>query len=177
MKHILALFLAAGVALQAAPPIPRPSPELKIHEPSGKNTLLSAQKGKVVVIQFLFTTCTHCQAAAKWLSKMQAELGPKGLEVYGVAINDEANTPDMKANAAATAQFGQFATYPIGISPRDPALKYMGISVMESWGVPMFAVIDKKGVIRAQTSPRGKPGEVAEESVMRATVTKLLAEK
>ena len=111
----LGLVFALGAAMQAAAPVPRSAPELKIHEPSGKETLLSAQKGKVCVIQFLYTWCPHCQASAQWLSKMQAELGPKGLQVYGVAFNDEVMTKDAATNNSTTAAFSQYATFPVGL--------------------------------------------------------------
>ena len=78
MKLIVGLLFTLGLTLQAAAPVPRPAPEFKVHEPSGKDTMVSSLKGKVVVIQFLFTWCPHCQATAQWLSKMKAELGQIG---------------------------------------------------------------------------------------------------
>lgn len=179
MKTIFGLMLAFGLALQAAAPIPRPAPEFKIHEPSGKETLLSAQKGKVVVIQFLFTWCPHCQASAQWLSKMQAELGSKGVQVYGVAFNDEVLTKDVATNNKLTAEFSKYATFPVGlVTTKTPVLSFLGLSVVEGYGVPQLVVIDKKGVIRAQTAPRPSgTATIATESVMRETVNKLLLEK
>lgn len=171
-----ASFLMLGMALQAAAPVPRPAPDLKIIEPSGKETTLSSLKGKVVVIQFLFTWCGHCQNTAQWLSRMQAELGPKGLEVYGVAFNKEVLTKDASANKKQVIDFGQYAKFPVGISPEDAVLKFMGFSVMDRYGVPQLAVIDRNGMIQAQTSPSPGQGEVVQESIMRNLVTKLLAE-
>ncbi|MEO5924955.1 MAG: TlpA disulfide reductase family protein [Bryobacteraceae bacterium] len=176
MRFLAGLILACS--LQAAAPIPRPAPEFKIHEPSGKQTLLSAQKGKVTVVQFLFTWCQHCQATAQWLSKMQTELGPKGLEVYGVAFNDEILTKDTAANNKLVTAFSQYASFPVGIvKTKEPVLSFLGLSVLEAYGVPQLVVIDRKGVIRAQTPPRPGAGSIVEEKVMRELVTKLLAEK
>ena len=178
MKLVFGLFLALGLTLQAAAPVPRPATEFKVHEPSGKETLISAQKGKVVVVQFLFTWCPHCQSAAQWLSKMQSELGPKGLQVYGVAFNDEVQTKDAAANNKTTAAFSQYASFPVGLSPKEPVLRFLGLSVLEGYGVPQLVVIDRKGVIRAQTTARPSGNlTIATESVMRETVNKLLNEK
>jgi thiol-disulfide isomerase/thioredoxin len=178
MKLVFGLFLALGLTLQAAAPIPRPAGDFKIHEPSGRETLLSSQKGKVVVIQFLFTWCPHCQAAAKWVSKMQAELGSKGLQCYGVAFNDEVQTKDPEVNNKVTAAFSEFASFPVGLSPKEPVLRFLGLSVLQGYGVPQFVVIDRKGVIRAQTTPQPTGvATIATESVMRETVNKLLLEK
>jgi len=60
----------------AIPPVPRKAPEFTIVEPSGKPTLLSSYKGKVVCVEFLYTTCPHCQAASQVFSKMQRGIGP-----------------------------------------------------------------------------------------------------
>ncbi len=119
MKLVFGLFLALGLTLQAAAPVPRPAPEFGVHEPSGKESLISAQKGKVVVIQFLFTWCPHCQSAAQWLTRMQTELGPKGLQVYGVAFNDEVQTKNPAENNKVTAAFSQYASFPVGPSPKE----------------------------------------------------------
>ena len=163
------MLFALGLTLQAAAPVPRPAGEFKIHEPSGRETLLSAQKGKVVVMQFLFTWCPHCQSAAQWLSKMKADLGPKGLEVYGVAFNDEILTKDTKKNNELTAAFSQYAQFPVGlVTTKEPVLRFLGLSVVEGYGVPQMVVIDKKGVIRAQTTARPSGNlTIATESVMR----------
>src|SRR5262249_32163377 len=151
-----------------AQPVPRQTQEFKLQNASGKPVMLTSQKGKVVVLQFLYTTCPHCQATAGWLSKMQTELGPKGLQVYGVAFNDGVSANDVK-------EFGQFAKFPV-TAPSDPVMKYLGISVIEGYSVPMLVVIDRKGVVQAQSSTRPMRGEVNEEPVMRALVAKLLAE-
>lgn len=177
MNKVLGLALAVGLAAHAAAPVPRPAPELKAEEPNGTSLTVSPIKGKVVVIQFLYTWCPHCQATAKWLSQMQAELGPKGLQVYGVAFNDEVNTKDAGKNKSATAQFSEYAKFPVGRSSKEPVLKYLGLSVMDGFGVPQMVVIDKKGVIQAQTKPRPAAGDLVEESITRALVTKLLNEK
>jgi len=179
MKFVFGLFLAFGLSLQAAAPVPRPAGEFKIHEPSGKDTLLSAQKGKVVVIQFLFTWCPHCQVTAQWLSRMQAELGSKGLQVYGVAFNDEVLTKNVAENNKVTAAFSQYAQFPVGlVTTKEPVLRFLGFSVLDNYGVPQLVVIDKKGVVRAQTTARPSgTATIATESVMRDTVNKLLLEK
>lgn len=179
MRKLLGTLLLTGVGLMlhAAAPIPRPAPEFKIHEPSGKDTTLASLKGKVVVVQFLSTGCGHCQATAMWLSRMQSELGPKGLAVYGVAFNDEVNTKDATKNQAEVKKFDSYAKFPVGMASREPVERFLGLSVLDNYFVPQIVVIDKKGVIRAQTSPKPKPTEVVEETVMRSMVTKLLAEK
>lgn len=171
-KNILGAALAFGLAAAAfaAAPVPRAAQEFKLQDASGKDTMLSSHKGKVVVIQYLFTWCPHCQATAKWLSQMQQELGPKGLEVYGVAFNDGVGPKEL-------AEFKQFAKFPISVAPKEAVLKFLGLSVMDGYGVPQLVVIDKKGMIQGQTKARPANGEIVEEPIMRTLVNKLLAEK
>ena len=72
--------------------VPRQSPEYALTLPGGQQELLSKYKGKVVVLEFLFTTCPHCQKSATIFSKLQQEYGPKGFQALGVAINPN---PDL----------------------------------------------------------------------------------
>src|SRR5580704_18142836 len=88
-RLFLALSLAA-ISVLAQPPMPRKAPELTVVEPSGKQTLLSSYRGKVVALAFIFTTCPHCQAECGVLSKLHSELGDKGFQPLGVAFNENA---------------------------------------------------------------------------------------
>jgi hypothetical protein len=87
-----------------------------------------------------------------------------------VAVNDNA--------AVLVPQYvQQFAVpYPVGYAPRETLLKYMGFSEMDLWVVPQVVVIDRKGMIRAQSPVKGDPN-LQSEVYMREMLTKLLAEK
>jgi peroxiredoxin len=165
----LVAFVALGVTALAIPPVPRKSPEFSIVEPSGKQTLLSSYKGKVVVLALMHTTCPHCQREAVMLTKLQNELGPRGLQVLGTAFNDA--NPGMVANFVR-----QFAVgFPVGMSPRETVESYLGLSVMDRYVVPQVAVIDKKGMIRAQSEALGTPN-LQDETYLRGLIDSLLKE-
>ena len=68
-------LLTAGLCsiMLASPPVPRHADPLTIVEASGKKLPLSSYKGKVVLLQFLLTTCQHCQQAAQLYAKLQKE--------------------------------------------------------------------------------------------------------
>jgi peroxiredoxin len=170
-------LLISGLALQAAAPVPRPSKEFTIVLPSGKQTLLSSYRGKVVMAAFMFTTCPHCQALSKIITKLQGELGSRGFQAVGVAFNDEVNTPNAAANAQVTAGFvSQFQVgFPVGSAPRPSVLSYLGVSDIESWVVPQIAIIDRKGVIRAQSAARGTM-DLQTETYLRKYLGELLDE-
>jgi len=172
MRFALAAALA-GLALPALaqPPVPRKSPELEIVEASGKKTLLSSYKGKVCAVEFMFTTCPHCQAASMMFSRIYKDLGPEGFLPIGIAFNEGVSAPMVNQFVH---EFG--ATYPIGLGRKETVLSFLGISIMDmSWVVPQIAIIDRKGMIRAQTAPKGSP-EMQTETWLRAFIGNLLKE-
>src|SRR6476646_4700593 len=85
---IAALIGISTIAAYAAPAVPRPSPEFVFYLPDGSQKLLSQYKGKVVLLEFLFTTCPHCQHECGIVTSLYKELGPKGFEPMGVALKD-----------------------------------------------------------------------------------------
>ncbi len=170
----LAAFAAVGIGVFAAtPPLPRPAKELEIVEPSGKHDLLTSYRGKVVVVQFLYTTCPHCQAYSQLLTKLQGEYGPRGFQCLGAAFNDaDAN---MVRNYINQYQVG----FPIGPMSRDTVTSFMGFSVMDRLVVPQIALIDRKGQIREETEayPQGNDAAPLQvEAHLRASIEKLLKE-
>lgn len=158
-----------GLPAQAAAPVPRPAKEFTVATPEGKHVLLSSLKGKVVVIQFLFTWCPHCQAFSKVLTQFNGEYGPRGFQALGVAFEDDVT----KDKAISYAQ--QYAGFPVGVSNRSTVLGYLGISELERIGVPQIVVIDRKGVIREQSSSQGG-GELSDPAHLKSLVESLLAE-
>ena len=177
VSALLVPLLTSGLALQAAAPVPRPTKEFTITLPSGKQILLSSYRGKVVMLAGMFTTCPHCQALSKIITKLQTELGPKGFQAVGAVFNDEVNTPSPSANAQVTASFAkEFAPgFPVGYAQRDSVLSYLGISSIEAWAVPQVVIIDRKGMIRAQSASRGT-ADLQTEDYLRKYLGDLLSE-
>lgn len=162
-------LLAASIPAFAIDPLPRKSPEFTLTDVNGKQSLLSNYRGKVVVIGFVFTTCPHCQAFSAMVEKIYKDLGPKGFEPIDIAWNDNANL-----------QIQPFAqqlgiTFPMYWATYDPIMAYMGFSVMDRPVVPLVVVIDKKGMIRAQSPPQGDPN-LQDETKLRAMIEELLKE-
>jgi peroxiredoxin len=165
----IAAFFAFAVSALATLPVPRKAPDLTIVEPSGKQTTLSSYKGKVVVLEFLYTTCPHCQHTAQVFTKLQKELGPKGFQALGLAFNDNA----ASLVNGFVQQYG--VGYPVGHTSSETVLNYMGFSVMDRYVVPQVVVIDRKGMIRAQSGPQGDPN-LQDENYVRNLVNSLLKE-
>jgi thiol-disulfide isomerase/thioredoxin len=169
MRKILAILLFAAIAL-AIPPLPRKSPEFTISPPGGKETLLSSYRGKVVLVGFFSTGCIHCQNTAKVFNGLQQAFGSEGLQAIAIAFNQDADAAKVKEFAQLYAP-----SYPVGLGKADNVLSYLGISVMERYVYPQVVLIDRKGMIRAQSDSKGSP-ELQELVTLRPQIENLLKE-
>jgi len=166
-KAFVAILLTvAGAFAQTAA---RPAPPLEIVMPDGTKINTSRYAGKVCVVEFLFTTCPHCQQTASQLSQLYRELGPKGFQPIGAAFNEGA----MMLVPQFVRDFG--VNYPIGVVGRDAVLSYLQVPVTARLMVPQVVVIDKKGKIRHQSSIEGNE-HLHDPARMRAIVQELLNE-
>ena len=162
-------FAAVTPLANAQPPLPRKAPEITIVEPSGNKTLLSSYKGKVVVLALISTTCPHCQKECEMLTQLYSEMKPKGVQMAAIAFNDNA--------AALVPGFirDHGVMFPVGYTNLDTMMGFMGFSVMDRPLVPQVAVIDKKGMIRAQ-SPPGGDTNLQDMAFLRNLINNLLSE-
>jgi peroxiredoxin len=165
-------FLILGISsLFATAPVPRKSPDFNIVEPSGKLTSLSGLKGKVVVVEFLLTNCPHCMRVAKTIANLQWEFGPRGFQPVGIAFDNDLTG---KTVAKFAQQLG--LTYPIGASSSTEVDTYLGRAPAEHLMVPQIVVIDRAGVIRAQSRPM-REGNLEDENYLRNLIDTLLKER
>jgi peroxiredoxin len=147
LRNVLISSLAGSLVLMAQGPVPRPAPELKIVEASGKTTMLSSYRGRVVLLAFISTECVHCQRASGVFEQLSHEFSK--LQVAEVAFNEKADAP------AFVKRFG--LSFPVGIGTSDLAHDFLGITRGARLGTPQVVAIDRSGVIRAQSRRLGSP--------------------
>jgi peroxiredoxin len=147
-----ALALMCIAAPLAGATLPRPAPDFTISLTNGKQIQLSQYRGKVVVLAFILTTCSHCQRTTGYLNKLQAELGPHGLQVIESAIEENA-----RGNVPGFVQ--QFQTpFPVGYNTNTvQVLDFLQHPTMMIPHMPLLAFIDRQGVIRAQHEGNEEP--------------------
>jgi hypothetical protein len=168
-----AAFLAiAAVSLVFADSLEnvRKAPELAYSVPGKGQQLLSQYRGKVVALEFIFTTCPHCQAASKYMSKLESELGSRGLQVIDVAVNPNADL--LVENFARDFQ----VNFPVGWTTSAQMLSFMGFS-SERYVVPQLVLIDRKGNIHWQTpatSDDDKWEKIMNQDAVRQHIEELL---
>lgn len=170
IRRLLAatLVLLTAVSLAQAANIPRPAPEFVIRLADDSQILLSQMRGKVVVMEFLLTTCPHCKAASKVLTKLQNEWGPKGMQCVGVAID----TMPKLLLPGFVAETG--VSYPVGYSEYNTAVTFMQHPVMLRLLVPQVMIIDRQGIIRAHRGGEDDEFFKDEEKVLRTIIEPLL---
>jgi peroxiredoxin len=162
---LLTLGKAAG-----EPRTPRPAGNLAITLPDGTRLSLSKYLGKVCVVEFLFTSCPHCQQTSMALSRLNSDLGSRGFQPLGVAFNEGA----MMLVPQFVREFQ--INYPVGVAARDHVIQFLEYSAVARLMVPQVAIIDRKGIIRHQSSLSNNE-HLHEEKTMRKLVEDLLNEK
>jgi thiol-disulfide isomerase/thioredoxin len=184
-KLLFALVPLASVAVlafgqAAAPPTtstaPRKAPELAFTIPGQGERLLSQYRGKVVVLDFILTTCPHCQAAAHTLTGFQQKYGNQGFQALQIAINgtDENRTPDQANDLISTFARGYQVNFPVGWVQREAMPAFMGFSLVDRTVVPQVVLIDRKGFIHYQTPPTGE-SDLRQPEVLQQRVEELLS--
>jgi peroxiredoxin len=164
---LVPLSLLAGLAGGAA--VPRKAPEFVVQSPSGQ-ALLSQYRGKVILLTFMFTTCSHCQHSVGVINQIQKEYGARGFQALGAAFNEGAAQllPDFLARLQ--------PAYPMGTTTRDTVMEYLQVSGATPLYVPIFVFIDKKGMIREQHIGNDDKFLDEQEKNARAVIESLLKE-
>lgn len=134
------VFSSSSVAAQ----IPRPASEFVLHMVTGPDQLLSAYKGKAIVLAFMYAGCNHCQKTAGVLTQIQKEYAAKGVQVVGVLFdNDDTHrVADFRKTYA--------PNFPVGVSDTRTVLEYLQHPLNEPYFVPDLVFIDKRFSIRSQ---------------------------
>lgn len=164
------LGTTATIALpaRAATTAPRQSPEFTLMYLSGATEKLSKYRGNVCLVEFLYTTCSHCQHTSQVFSKLQNEFGTQGFQAIGVAFNPMAHmlVPDFLKDFK--------PSFPIAHAERGPVMQYLGLTETERFVVPQVALIDRAGVIQLQSPPTGD-ANLQDEAFLRKEIAKLVA--
>ena len=177
-KVVLTVLAAALITSAFAVPsvtVLRKSPEFTIAEPSGRATLLSGFKGKVVVMEFLFVKSQHCLRVAATLNKLNSELGPRGFQAVGIVF-DPPNAPNGTEQLLPSVVDYLKLSYPLGYATKDQVDHYLGRNGNEILNIPQVVVIDRAGMIRATSGGRGGDPALEDENSLRNLIDGLLKE-
>lgn len=167
------LIMAAATSVPSTA-IPRKSPELTINESSGKQILLSSFKGKVVMIEFFFLRSQKCLNLAATMNKLNGELGGRGFQPIAVAFpapQSDVNGPLMGYLAESYK-----LTYPVGYTDKNSVDQYLNRAPDEILRIPQVIIIDRAGMIRAQSGGYDGNLKLEDEAYLRSLLDGLLKE-
>ncbi|HEV3037962.1 MAG TPA: TlpA disulfide reductase family protein [Candidatus Angelobacter sp.] len=116
-----------------------PDFQLKLLDAHGKTMKLSDLRGKAVVLDFWATYCVPCKIEMPWFVDLQKQYGPQGLQIVGVAIDDE----EEKVVSEFSKKMG--VNYPILIGTENVAESYGGLP-----GLPTTFFLDRSGKVVAR---------------------------
>lgn len=146
----------AGLALALSPGEAAPDFQL----PGLREAVqLSAQRGKLVYLDFWASWCGPCKQSFPWMNELQGRFGPQGLQV--IAINLDASRDDARRFLAEVPAQFTLAFDSRGDTPRRYAVKGMPSSVLIA---PDGTVLDVHNGFRAE-----------DRALLEAQITRALA--
>jgi thiol-disulfide isomerase/thioredoxin len=107
LRAVLAIFFAAIVTISIptcaqAPATPKPAStstvktDLPLIDLDGYNKILATYKGKPTLVTFWATWCEPCRFEYPMIVDLAKQYAPKGLAVYGVSLDANADVNVMK---------------------------------------------------------------------------------
>jgi cytochrome c biogenesis protein CcmG/thiol:disulfide interchange protein DsbE len=134
----LALLIFLGVACTAhAIDVSTPAPEFDLPGQDG-SIKLSAQKGKVVYLDYWASWCGPCRQSFPWMNEMQTRYADQGLQI--IAVNLDAKIDDAKRFLAESS-----ANFIIAYDPKGETPRLYGVK-----GMPTSILIGRDGKVLAQ---------------------------
>lgn len=174
-RDILTTLLPAGAAtlwnpvgLLHAADLPRACPDFAVNMPDGKQLKLSSFQGKVIAVEFLLTYCSHCQRASRSTDLVYRELGAKGFQPIGIAIDPAGDPASYIRNLN--------LSFPVGRCLQTDAMNFLQLTPVSRMMMPQVCFVDRRFTIREQYSGDNPFFGEMEEKNIRDLVSKLLAE-
>lgn len=113
------------------------APDFLLEDIDGKKRLLSALRGKVVLVNFWATWCPPCRREMPSLERLYQALRGADFEIFAVNVGEDADTIDTF-----TSTLDAVPTFPIVFDKDSRVLKAWPVM-----GLPTTFILDKKGRI------------------------------
>lgn len=139
-------------ALRAAPPparlLHRAAPEFTRNDVDGHPVDLASFRGRVVLLTFWATWCAPCQMEIPHFVRWQQELGPRGLQILAVSMDDDVGPVQALTNKRGV-------NYPVIMGDSQLGNLYGGIL-----GLPVTFLIDRNGNVNAVFKARSSTAAI-----------------
>jgi len=147
IRNLPLLVPLAAVALACAGQAPRPTVKLpplagkpldvEAQDLAGRPVRIDGGKGRVLIVDFFASWCVPCKVQLPHLDRLERELKPQGLEVYGVSFDEDL---DAIRGFAARMAVGFPVLWDRGGEKLAPALSIQRL--------PTTLLVDRTGTIR-----------------------------
>ncbi len=163
MRTMLTILLCSA-ALFAADPIRR-APGFSLMDSNGQLHDLADYRGRVVILEFMQTTCPHCAAFAPILQQIQQKYGDR---IAILAVTDPPDNPNTMAAYVA----GHKVTYPVVLDCGQAAYSYVRSRTLS---FPHVYLIDGAGMIVGDYEYGPLTSDVFEGKALFLEIDRLLA--
>lgn len=129
----------------------------------------------MVVLEFFFVRSMNCVRVAQTLNKLNDELGPRGFQALAVAFT----APGAEADAATVLDFVESyrIAFPAGYTEKEQVDRFVGRNRADvSVNIPQVVIIDRAGMIRAQSGDRPGDPRLEDGDSLRVLLDGLLKE-
>lgn len=155
-----ALALSAADGLRRAPGFALPDSRMQVVD-------LYDYRGKVVVLEFMQTTCPHCANFADVLREIEQKYGSK------VQILSVVKAPEDNSNTVAQFAIGHKINYPILFDAGQMAFSYLRSTNLQ---FPHVYLIDGEGYIRGDWTYGLTTRDIFEGKALFGAIDRVLAD-
>jgi peroxiredoxin len=163
MKRLVTVLLCAATLITAQL-APRRSPGFCLSDTTGQWRDLADYRGKVVLVEFMQTTCAHCATFTPILAGLVKKYGDK-LQVLSIAISPD--TPQTMMQFAK----GHNLTWPLLFDQGQVAASYVR---KPSINFPYVYLVDANGMIAGSWEYGGLTRDVFEGNRLDREIEKLI---
>ena len=161
----IATLLLCAAALLNAQFMPRRAPGFCLADTTGQWRDLADYRGKVVLIEFMQTTCPHCAVFTDVLSNLQKKYGDK-LQILAIALPND--TPQTMMQYAK----GHKLTYPLLFDMGQVTASYVRA---QSMNFPTVYLVDADGMLNGHWEEGPATKDFFENNGVSREIDRLLA--
>src|SRR4051812_18440439 len=162
MKRVIGILLCA--ATMASAQAPKRAPGFCLSDSTGQWRDLADYRGKVVIVEFMQTTCPHCANFTTLLAGLASKYGDK-LQILSIALpNDTPQTIMQYVN-------GHKQTWPLLFDMGQVTASYVRVPNLN---FPAVWLVDGNGLIANHWEYGGLTKEIFEGAQLSREIDKLL---
>ncbi len=137
----------AGITGAPQVAVGAPGPDFSLPGVDSRTYSLSAEKGKVVVLEFIATWCPHCQADAPMMNQLDTTYKPRGVQIFAINSTPRGHNNSDPAGMSDLQWFHDTysVTFPLLFDTELKSANDYGVSFY-----PSIYILDRQGKVAFQ---------------------------